>query len=86
MDVDKGTFDTDNLPLIRTLEASVALWKSGNSDDLVVTALTEKAGSAMSAPGIYAELKRFFRQAAKSAVAAGLDEQPIHKLRNDHAH
>jgi site-specific recombinase XerD len=46
---------------------------------LVVSARSEKAGSALSAPGIYAVLKRFFRQAAKSAAAAGLDAQRFEK-------
>jgi site-specific recombinase XerD len=35
--------------------------------------MNEFAGTALSAAGIYAVLKRFFRQAAKSAEAVGLD-------------
>jgi site-specific recombinase XerD len=79
VDEDKGTSDKDNLPLIRTLGASVPQWKRGDGGELVVSARSEKAGSALSAPGIYAVLKRFFRQAAKSAAAAGLDAQRFEK-------
>ncbi len=79
MDEDQGTFDRDNLPLIRTLGASVPQWKRGEGGELVVCASSQKAGSALSAPGIYAVLKRFFLQAAKSAAAAGLDAQRFEK-------
>ena len=76
---DKDAVDKDNLPLIRTLGASVPQWKKGQGGELVTTARTEQAGSALSASGIYAVLKRFFRQAAKSAAAAGLDAQRFEK-------
>ncbi len=79
MDEDQGAADKDNLPLIRTLEASVPQWKRGDGGELVVSARSKKAGSALSAPGIYAVLKRFFRQAAMSAAAAGLDAQRFEK-------
>ena len=71
--------DKDNLPLIRTLNASVPQWKRGQGGELMTTVKTELAGSALSAAGIYAVLKRFFRHAAKSASAAGLDEQRFEK-------
>ncbi len=76
---DKGAPDKDNLPLIRTLGASVPQWRKGQCGELVTTAATEHAGSALSASGIYAVLKRFFRQAAKSSAAAGLDAQRFEK-------
>jgi len=76
---DKDAADKDNLPLIRTLGASVPQWKKGQGGELVTTSATEQAGSALSASGIYAVLKRFFRQAAKSAAAAGLDEKRFEK-------
>ena len=76
---DKDAVDKDNLPLIRTLGASVPQWKKGQGGELVTTARTEQAGSALSASGIYAVLKRFFRQVAKSAAAAGLDAQRFEK-------
>jgi site-specific recombinase XerD len=79
MEEDKQSSDQDNLPLIRTLTASVPQWKRGQGGELVTTVKTEQAGSALSAAGIYAVLKRFFRQAAKSAAAAGLDEQRFEK-------
>ena len=76
---DKGEPDKDNLPLIRTLGASVPQWRKGQGGELVMTAATEHAGSALSASGIYAVLKRFFRQAAKLAATAGLDAQRFEK-------
>jgi site-specific recombinase XerD len=79
LEEDKGAIDKDSLPLIRTLEASVPQWKRGDGGELVVYARNEKSGSALSAAGIYGVLKRFFRQAAKSAAAAGLDEQRFEK-------
>ena len=79
LDEDKQSNDKDNLPLIRSLGASVPQWKKGQGGELVVLSKTERAGSALSAAGIYAVLKRFFRQAAKSAGAAGLDAQRFEK-------
>ena len=79
LEEDKQSSDKDNLPLIRTLGASVPQWKKGQGGELVVLSKTEHAGSALSAAGIYAVLKRFFRQAAKSAAAAGLDPQRFEK-------
>jgi site-specific recombinase XerD len=67
--------DKDNLPLIRTLNASVPQWTRGQGGELVSAPKSEQAGTPLSASGIYAVLKRFFRHAAKSASAAGLDSQ-----------
>ena len=75
LEEDRQSSAQDNLPLIRTLNASVPQWKRGQGGELMTTVKTEQAGSALSAAGIYAVLKRFFRQAAKSAAAVGLDEQ-----------
>ena len=79
LEEDKHYSDKDNLPLIRTLGASVPQWGRGQGGDLVTSSRTEQAGSALSASGIYAVLKRFFRQAAKSAGVAGLDPQRFEK-------
>ena len=61
------------MPLIRTLHASVAQWGRGEGGELQACSLSDKPGSALSASGIYAVLKRFFGLAAKTAVDAGLD-------------
>ncbi|HAL37385.1 MAG TPA: hypothetical protein DCP03_04415 [Polaromonas sp.] len=45
----------------------------GQGGGLQAVALSDHPGSALSAAGIYAVLKRFFGQAAKSAADAGLD-------------
>nr|WP_295768060.1 tyrosine-type recombinase/integrase [Rhodoferax sp.] len=76
---DKQSNDQDNLPLIRTLGASVPQWRRGQGSELVTRSQTEQAGTALSASGIYAVLKRFFRHAAKSAATAGLDAQRFEK-------
>jgi site-specific recombinase XerD len=68
-----------DLPLIRTLHASVAQWSRGQGGELVVGAKSESTGAPLSAAGIYAVLKRFFRQAAKTAQAAGLDARRFEK-------
>ena len=73
MEEDKQLDDSSNLPLIRTLHASVAKWARAGEGAITATPLSENPGSALSASGIYAVLKRFFAQAAKSAVDAGLD-------------
>jgi site-specific recombinase XerD len=41
--------------------------------------VSDKPGSALSAAGIYAVLKRFFRHAAKSAQESGLDPRRFEK-------
>jgi site-specific recombinase XerD len=70
---------TTDLPLIRTLHASVAQWgrvQAGERQgDLITTPRSVAVGTAMSAAGIYAVLKRFFAQAAKTAGAAGLEPE-----------
>jgi site-specific recombinase XerD len=68
-----------DLPLIRTLHASVAKWSRGQGGELVVGSTSESAGAPLSAAGIYAVLKRFFRQAAKTAQADGLDARRFEK-------
>jgi site-specific recombinase XerD len=79
LEQDKQSSDRDNLPLIRTLNASVPQWKRGQGGELITTVKNEQTGSALSSAGIYAALKRFFRHAAKSAVAVGLDQQRFEK-------
>ncbi|MEO7105097.1 MAG: tyrosine-type recombinase/integrase [Rhodoferax sp.] len=75
--------DKDQLPLIRTLHASVPKWKlageGGAMVAMVAQASTEGAGTRLSAAGIYAVIKRFFRHAANSAHAVGLDAQRFEK-------
>lgn len=73
MEEDKACADMGDLPLIRTLHASVAQWGRAEEGGLVATPLSERTGSALSAAGIYAVLKRFFGQTAKTAGEAGLD-------------
>ena len=73
MQEDKDSHDPDNVPLIRTLHASVAQWGRAESGALVSTPVSENTGSALSGAGIYAVLKRFFALAAKTAAQAGLD-------------
>lgn len=51
---DKALADSADLPLIRTLHASVAQWSRGEQGALTATALSEKPGSALSGSGIYA--------------------------------
>jgi site-specific recombinase XerD len=68
-----------DLSLIRTLQASVAQWGRGAAGELLAASLSEQSGSALSAAGIYAVLKRFFKYAAKSADAAGLDARRFEK-------
>ena len=73
MEEDKLCDNPDELPLIRTLHASVSQWGRAEAGELVATALSDRTGSALSAAGIYAVLKRFFGQVAKSAAQAELD-------------
>lgn len=70
---DLQSTDPDNLPLIRTLHASVAQWAKAEDGALQAVPLSDHPGSALSAAGIYAVLKRFFGFAARSATQAGLD-------------
>ena len=73
LDEDLHSDDQDNLPIIRTLHASVAQWGHGAAGQLQAVPRTDHPGSALSAAGIYAALKRFFGSVAKSAALAGLD-------------
>ena len=75
---DLASEDQADLPLIRTLHASVAKWGRGQGGELVV-GTKGAAGTALSDGGIYAVLKRFFRQAAKSADLVGLDPRRFEK-------
>jgi site-specific recombinase XerD len=70
---DQQLADASQLPLIRTLSASVAQWERGAGGQLQAVPLSAQLGAALSAAGIYAVLKRFFQKAAKTAAAAGLD-------------
>jgi len=76
---DKDCADPANLPLIRTLHASVAQWAMSPDGTLLSSPVSDKAGSALSGAGIYAVLKRFFATAAKTAAQAGLDPQRFEK-------
>lgn len=77
MQEDKDCADPRNLPLIRTLHASVPQWKRGEGGELQAEALSAQPGSALSASGIYGLLKRFFALAAKTADQAGLDPRRL---------
>jgi len=76
---DKDCADPANLPLIRTLHASVAQWAMAPDGTLRSAPLSDQAGSALSGAGIYAVLKRFFATAANTAAQAGLDPQRFAK-------
>ncbi len=76
---DKHSNDTNALPLIRTLHASVEQWGRGDDGALEKRALSESLGAALSASGIYGVLKRFFAQVAKTADGAGLDSRRFEK-------
>ncbi|MDO8767703.1 MAG: phage integrase family protein [Burkholderiaceae bacterium] len=76
---DKTSADSSELPLIRTLHASVAQWGRAEEGALRAVPLSDKTGSALSAAGIYAVLKRFFGQIAKTAGDAGLDARRFDK-------
>ncbi len=79
MEEDRDCTDSSDLPLIRTLHPSVAQWGRAEEGALIATALSDKIGSALSAAGIYAVLKRFFAQVAKRAADAGLDARRFEK-------
>ena len=79
MEEDKHCANPDELPLIRTLHASVAQWGRDDAGTLVASAVSDQTGSGLSASGIYTVLKRFFGQAAKSAGQAQLDPHRFEK-------
>jgi site-specific recombinase XerD len=76
---DQRSANSGELPLIRTLHASVSQWSRTQEGDLAAAAVADKPGSALSGAGIYAVLKRFFRHAAKKAAEAGLDTRRFDK-------
>lgn len=79
MQDDERGSQTNDLPLIRTLHASVARWgrvqTGGRQGELMATPLSDTVGTALSAHGIYSVLKRFFVHAAQTAGAAGLEPE-----------
>lgn len=79
LEEDKLCTDESQIPLIRTLHASVPQWARAEQGEhagkLVTKSESEKTGSALSAAGIYGVLKRIFAHAGKSAASAGLDPQ-----------
>lgn len=79
MEEDKQSTDQGDLPLIRSLHASVPQWGRGEGGVMVAKSVSNQPGSPLSAAGIYAVLKRFFAQAAKSAESVGLDERRFKK-------
>lgn len=79
LSADLDTTDQDNLPLIRTLNAPVSQWGRAEDGQLVARPSTSQTGLALSASGIYAVLKSFFKRAAKTAQAAGLDARRFEK-------
>ncbi len=76
---DQQLADASKLPLVRTLHASVAQWARGEGGELQTACVSQQPGAALSAAGIYAVLKRFFAQAAKTAAAAGLEPRRFAK-------
>ena len=76
---DRNARDQANLPLIRTLHASVPKWGRAEDGTLQLASTAGNPGTALSAAGIYAALKIFFRNAAKSAVQVGLDARRFEK-------
>ena len=79
MKEDKHCANPEELPLIRTLHASVAQWGRDDTGALMATAVSDQTGSALSESGIYNVLKRFFGRAAKTAEAAQLDPRRFEK-------
>ena len=76
---DEGVADKSALALIRTLHASVPQWGRASVGTLVASSLSQSPGSALSGAGIYALLKRFFAQSARTAADAGLDPRRLEK-------
>lgn len=76
---DRNARDQANLPLIRTLHASVPKWGRAEDGTLQLASTAGNPGAALSASGIYAALKIFFRNAAKSAVRVGLEARRFEK-------
>lgn len=74
LETDKQLSDASDLPLIRTLHASVPQWRHSNNGIPEIAAITEAPGRALSASGIYAVLKRFFSKISNSCHEAGLEQ------------
>lgn len=70
---DKLLKSTDHLGLVRTLSESVPQWGVRENGAVTAEPLSPTLGAPMTAAGIYNALKRFFKGAASSAAAAGLD-------------
>lgn len=71
---DKQLVDAGELPLIRTLHASVPQWHQTSTGVTEVSSISEKPGLPLSASGIYAVLKRFFTKISFGCDEAGLDQ------------
>ena len=76
---DKHLENAGHLGLIRTLHPSVAQWRAGQGGQFNAEPSSMAPGFLMSASGIYAVLKRFYKKAAKTAGAAGLDARRFEK-------
>ncbi len=78
-ELDQDVKDRGSLPLIRALAPSVEQWsrdeREGSLGQLVKSSVTQDAGPALSADGIYRVIKRFMARAAKTAPAAGLSAE-----------
>jgi site-specific recombinase XerD len=74
LNTDKQLVDAGELPLIRTLHASVPQWHQSSTGDIEVSSVSEKPGSPLSASGIYAVLKRFFTKISFSCNKHGFDQ------------
>ena len=75
MEEDKILENTDSLPLIRTLGASVQQWGRAENGALEKKSLSATPGTALSPSGIYTVLKRFFAHVAKTAPESGLQAE-----------
>lgn len=69
---DAQLVDKTDLRLIRALGSSVPQWERGPSGEVAQAVVTKDPGAPLSAAGIYAVLKRFFRHAASTAAEHGL--------------
>jgi len=78
-DEDSANPDQAEIGLVRTLYPSVGQWGQGEGGVVALSSKTERPGAPISAAGIYAVLKRFFRWAAKRAPEAGLEPARFEK-------
>lgn len=74
LETDKRLADSSDLPLIRTLHASVPQWRRSSSGAAEATSASEMRGLPLSASGIYAVLKRFFTKISFGCNEAGLEQ------------